>query len=72
MKCSICGNEISDNFGNNPWPVRINEEDRCCDRCNSTFIIPARLMLGRVEKENREEVIQKLNEMSYKELYALL
>ena len=42
MKCCLCGKEITD-FGNNPWPLRNDVDDRCCDECNSTKVIPARL-----------------------------
>jgi len=39
MKCSICNNKITD-FGNNAEPVN---NKRCCDTCNFTHVIPARL-----------------------------
>jgi hypothetical protein len=44
MECSICGNEIEVNCfgwdqGHNANPVN---EDRCCDRCNTQVVIPAR------------------------------
>lgn len=42
MKCCLCGKEIKD-FGNNPWPLKENEDDRCCDDCNVTKVIPARI-----------------------------
>ena len=37
--CSICGKEYS-GFGNNAWPVN---DGRCCDQCNSEYVIPERL-----------------------------
>lgn len=40
--CSICGGKFS-GFGNNPWPVTKGAEDRCCDGCNATKVIPARI-----------------------------
>jgi hypothetical protein len=40
--CSICG-KTSHGFGNNPQPVRPKDAQRCCDRCNSDVVIPARL-----------------------------
>lgn len=48
MKCCICGCEIEhpfikDYFGNNPWPVNQEEDARCCDECNDTVVIPARI-----------------------------
>lgn len=47
FKCSICG-EFFYGWGNNPYPVTTGENDRCCDICNETKVIPARLaqMLG--------------------------
>ena len=40
MNCSICNNEINDEFGNNAEPVN---DGRCCSDCNSTVVIPARI-----------------------------
>jgi hypothetical protein len=48
MKCSICRNEIEVKVfgssiwdeGNNAYPVN---EGRCCDDCDSSVVIPARL-----------------------------
>lgn len=38
--CCICGKQI-EGLGNNPYPVKKNGE--CCDECNLTQVIPARL-----------------------------
>ena len=40
MECSICGEEIQDWVGNNPQPV---SNGRCCNNCNMTIVIPARI-----------------------------
>ncbi len=72
MKCAICGNEINNEFGNNPWPVRTNEEDRCCDECNTSFVIPYRIMLMRLNKKRKDELMQELNTMSYEKLKTIL
>lgn len=40
--CCICGKKIT-GWGNNPWPVDKSEDARCCDTCNITQVIPARL-----------------------------
>jgi hypothetical protein len=40
--CSLCGGPY-ERYGNNPWPVR-EVEERCCDKCNETVVIPARLV----------------------------
>ena len=42
MKCCICGTEIK-GWGNNPWPVSKKEGDECCDLCNVTYVLPARI-----------------------------
>lgn len=48
--CCICGKKFT-GFGNNPWPVVKDEAARCCDECNSTKVLAARLaqMFGRKE-----------------------
>ena len=43
--CCICG-KGSNGFGNNPETVgalKYSLEDKCCDECNDTVVIPARL-----------------------------
>lgn len=40
FKCCLCGKECT-GYGNNPEPLA--KEGRCCDKCNSTKVIPARL-----------------------------
>ena len=42
FKCCICSNEYK-GLGNNPDPISENENDRCCDNCNTYKVIPARL-----------------------------
>jgi hypothetical protein len=41
FNCSICKKEIDDEWGNNPYPV--TQEGECCDKCNDSVVIPARL-----------------------------
>jgi hypothetical protein len=45
MKCSICNNEIEIKgtwkSGNNAYPIN---DGRCCDKCNSEKVIPARFI----------------------------
>lgn len=45
MKCCICGRECENEWGNNPYPVSKNEQDRCCDKCNDEVVIPERIRL---------------------------
>ena len=40
--CVICGKEF-EGFGNNPEPVKKWDEGLCCDECNNTVVITARL-----------------------------
>lgn len=47
FKCCICG-QTSIGFGNNPAPVKNN--GRCCDVCNLTVVIPARIIASETEE----------------------
>ena len=40
QQCCLCG-DLFDGFGNNPYPL--SKTGRCCDCCNATKVIPARL-----------------------------
>lgn len=40
--CSLCGLEFT-GYGNNPQPVLPSVEMRCCNDCNETRVIPARI-----------------------------
>ena len=52
-KCSICGDdlvpfglEVKDAemvWGNNPQPIINDASARCCDGCNFSVVIPARM-----------------------------
>ena len=43
FKCCICDELIKGQYGNNPWPVK--DSGKCCDDCNMTDVIPARIEL---------------------------
>lgn len=72
MKCCICDGEIDKHYtpegkmywdqGHNPDPVKTGEDDRCCDNCNSTVVLTARLV-GRagMSPENAAEVTRVLD-----------
>ena len=47
--CCICGADAG-YYGNNPAPY---EGDKCCDTCNWSCVIPARI--GRFGEEARED-----------------
>lgn len=49
--CCICGEPI-EGYGNNPRPYK--HEGRCCDACNSKFVIPARLAELSSSEESEE------------------
>jgi len=52
--CSLCGRKYS-HWGNNPEPLK-DIEERCCDECNQTKVIPARLRnMGFFTKPKKEE-----------------
>ena len=50
FKCDICGKE-SEGYGNNPAPL---DGKVCCDKCNETYVIPARLKQIKVSKELKD------------------
>ena len=39
--CCICGKKFT-GWGNDPWPVKM--EGECCDDCNNSQVLAARLM----------------------------
>jgi hypothetical protein len=46
IKCCLCGDKILYGFGHNPAPLQIkNDDERCCDNCNTTKVIPARIKM---------------------------
>lgn len=49
-ECCICHCKFH-GWGNNPWPVKDGENDRCCDICNESKVIPARLAMMYNSKE---------------------
>lgn len=42
FKCCICGKEVI-GWGNDPWPVVMDEGAKCCDECDMTVVLGARL-----------------------------
>lgn len=54
--CSICQLEFAE-FGNNPYPVN---EGRCCDQCNASVVIPARLNMLLRNTDARKTRAKKL------------
>jgi hypothetical protein len=58
--CAICGNYYT-HFGNNPEPIKRFEE-RVCDSCNGTFVIPERM------KRMQKRETARFNRMYKKEM----
>ncbi len=42
-KCCFCGKECENEWGNNPAPASTDSNAKCCNECNATIVIPARL-----------------------------
>lgn len=43
-RCCICNTKLPiGDYGNNPEPIKPFSEGICCDNCNRTKVIPARL-----------------------------
>ena len=53
--CSLCDKGYT-NWGNNPYPLcpKEDHEARCCDGCNATKVIPAR-----ITEHFKQEVLRK-------------
>ena len=39
--CCLCGKDLGYEFGNNPYPLKTKGD--CCNHCNITKVIPARI-----------------------------
>lgn len=51
--CCLCGKTVN-GWGNNPWPLNNDPKAECCDVCNETKVIPARLLNILNHKEESE------------------
>ena len=51
--CCICG-QVFTGWGNNPFPIDLRYGTVCCDECNETKVIPARIQMlkNKVKKEH--------------------
>ena len=59
LRCCLCQSMIEKDGlgwdkGNNPWPLRKGEDDRCCDTCNDTVVVPTRIMMLSAKKTKEE------------------
>lgn len=50
-QCCICKKKQF-GYGNNPWPVCEDDELKCCDDCNLTYVLSARLEQVRELQDN--------------------
>lgn len=50
--CVLCGEHFI-GWGNDPWPVE--EDGRCCDKCNMEKVLPARINLMKSHKNESFE-----------------
>ena len=48
--CCICG-KVFEGYGNDPWPIK--NEGRCCDECNYTDVITAKI--AQLEKSDKNK-----------------
>ena len=57
--CSICQEPYS-GYGNNPEPVKPASKGQCCDTCNHTEVIRARLLqlLGTDQEKKKKKNIK--------------
>lgn len=53
--CCLCGKEVTGAWGNNPWPLSNDSDERCCDACNANKVIPARLGIIADNRKNKEK-----------------
>ena len=40
--CCICGKTFF-GWGNDPWPVNTDDDATCCDECDNSVVLAARL-----------------------------
>ena len=54
--CVLCQAECENEWGNNPAPILHRDLGVCCDVCNMTKVIPARLYgLSRIKMRVEED-----------------
>lgn len=52
--CALCEGPY-EHYGNNPQPALPRQEQRVCDMCNATIVIPLRLLLWRAVHKEAEQ-----------------
>lgn len=51
--CCICGKEF-EGWGNDPAPVVMDEDAKCCDACDMGVVLPARMTALREKKKDEK------------------
>jgi hypothetical protein len=57
QRCSICGGTFT-GYGNDPAPVVNDLGARCCDICNQSVVIPARVARRDAKREGSGGALQ--------------
>lgn len=77
ITCCICNANINEAESHNPWPVRTHssigeEENRCCQVCNDTIVIPARIACINATREQMEIIHENFKNMDYQQLMKVI
>ena len=54
-KCDICGRIFKGGYSNDPWPILEELDAECCDECNWSKVLPARIEKLKNNKEANHE-----------------
>ena len=52
-KCILCEEKLPENHPgrNSPYPLKTLDDGECCNKCNFTKVLPARIKLVRLYKD---------------------
>ena len=67
-KCCFCEKEIEYKVnGNDPRPIRVKGEEMsiCCNECNARIVVPTRVTVWGMEKDLKEKLAEKDEELAY-------
>lgn len=64
--CCICKQHMETPFGNNPHPIR--KRGKCCEECNTTKVIPARMSLEGGTDETHNITMKLITNWELKQL----
>ena len=56
-KCCLCGKPFM-GYGNSPKPFTDDIRMRCCDKCNTLYVVPARILLQEYDKYEGNTVLR--------------